>query len=1050
MNDLLPESPPSPPLAATPACLPADFACPPAAYRGKPFWSWNGKLERAELLRQLEVARAMGMGGVFMHSRTGLETPYLGSEWFDLTRACADSAAAQGLEAWIYDEDRWPSGSAGGLVTRDETFRMRSMSLRIVPEGAPIDWPAESDLLGAFLADLSGLDLRHYAPVAHGSLRRCPDGATLLLVVHEIHAPHSFYNGGTYLDTLSTDATARFLAVTHEAYARECGEHLGRSIKGVFTDEPHRGFIFCDAVAQPGASDPGLSAPYTEKLFAEFHRRFGYRLEPRLPELFFRHGGERLSPLKWHYVELLQQLFIENWARPCLDWCHDHDLLLTGHVLHEDTLAGQAVPCGSLARYYEQMDYPGIDVLGLGNRAFWVAKQVVSVARQLGKPFVLSELYGCTGWQLDFDGHKEIGDWQAVLGVNLRCHHLSWFTMAGEAKRDYPASIFHQSAWYREYHYVEDYYARLHLALAQGEPDCDVLVLHPVESLWSQIHIHWATWLQSASAPVLEVEKTFEQLFRWLTGAQLDFDYGDEEQLARLGVIETTDAVLPGPVLRLGRMRYRAVVVGGLETIRASTLRVLRDFAAAGGSVIFAGDAPSHVDAVASDTARVFAQSVTRTPWSRAALLAALRPCSAQSLRIEADAVGAAATRLLAQVRRLPGGEWFVAVVNTDRTPVGTTQLHLATTGRVEEWDCRTGETRPVASVDTGAGLAWTSDFGPLTERLFRITPDAPSDFATAPAPENLPPALIAELPGPFAYELSEPNVCVLDHARFRLGEDLSGDDEILRIDEAVRARLGWSQRSGEMVQPWCRTQTAATAEGPPLELRFSFEVAVPPPALDLLLEQPERWTLWLNDAPVAAAPLPDAFIDLCFKRVPLPVQALRPGVNELVLSTRLREDTQLEAIYLLGAFGVTLHGTTRILTPPPATLAVGDLTAQGLPFYGGVVTYLLPPPPAAVTLEIPSFAGACLKIRAHAADPGHVLGFSPHRAALPASPVGETPRLDVFLTRQNMFGPLHRLPMRQNSTGPASFRTTGPDWCYAPQLFPSGLLAAPRYLTRS
>jgi hypothetical protein len=63
MTDVLPERPPPPPLAAAPARLPADFARPPAAYRGKPFWSWNGKLERAELLRQSEVARAMGMGG---------------------------------------------------------------------------------------------------------------------------------------------------------------------------------------------------------------------------------------------------------------------------------------------------------------------------------------------------------------------------------------------------------------------------------------------------------------------------------------------------------------------------------------------------------------------------------------------------------------------------------------------------------------------------------------------------------------------------------------------------------------------------------------------------------------------------------------------------------------------------------------------------------------------------------------------------------------------------------------------------------------------------
>ncbi len=1034
----VPRPPPSRP-APAPACRPADFAHPPAAFRGKPFWSWNGKLERAELLRQLDVARAMGMGGVFMHSRTGLETTYLGEEWFELTRACADAAAAQGLEAWLYDEDRWPSGSAGGLVTRDEAFRMRSMVLRVVPPGEPIDWPAEADLLGAFLVELSGLDLRHYAPVAPGSLGRCPAEATLLLFVREIHPGHSFYNGGAYLDTLSADATARFLERTHEAYARECGDRFGRAIRGVFTDEPHRGFIFCTEVAQPGASDPGHAAPYTENLFPEFRRRFGHSLEDRLPELFFRRHGERISPLKWRYVELLQQLFIENWARPCLERCHRHGLLLTGHVLHEDSLAAQAVPGGSLARYYEQMDYPGVDVLGLGNRAFWIAKQVVSTARQLGKPFVLSELYGCTGWQLDFDGHKEIGDWQAVLGVNLRCHHLSWFTMAGEAKRDYPASIFHQSSWYREYHYIEDYYARLHLALAQGEADCDVLVLHPVESLWAQIHVNWATWLRSTSAPVLELEKKFERLFRWLAGAQLDFDYGDEDQLARLGAIETSGA---GVVLRLGLMRYRVIVVGGLETIRSSTLRLLSDFAAAGGAVIFAGEAPSHLDAAVSDAPAALARSLPEVPWSRTALLAALRFRSAQSLRVEAAGEGAA--QLLAQVRRLSDGGWFVALVNTGREPVGRARVRLAAVGRVEEWDCRTGEIREVPFVEEGGGLRWETDFGALTERLFRVSKGSSTAAGTGVACDRSAAALARDIPGPYAYELGEPNVCVLDRARFRLGEDPAGEDDILRIDAAVRERLGWAARSGVMLQPWRRER--APAEGPRLELRFAFQVAALPTELDLLLEQPERWNVMLNATAVDVAPRAEVFIDVCFKRFPLPVHALKPGENEVILTTLLREDTQLEAIYLLGRFGVLLRDSTRVLTSLPDRFEAGDLTVQGLPFYGGVVTYLLPAPASAAVLEIPSFAGACLKLRGEREEAGRCLGFSPHRALV--QPSAEPVRLEVFLTRQNMFGPLHRLPPRQDFTGPDSFRTTGSAWSDAPRLFPSGLLDAPRYLT--
>ena len=98
---------------------------PEAKYLGKPFWSWNGDLRKEELLRQIEVMKEMGFGGFFMHSRTGLITEYMGEKWFSLIRACAEYGNKLGMEAWLYDEDRWPSGTCGGLVTKNRDFRLR-------------------------------------------------------------------------------------------------------------------------------------------------------------------------------------------------------------------------------------------------------------------------------------------------------------------------------------------------------------------------------------------------------------------------------------------------------------------------------------------------------------------------------------------------------------------------------------------------------------------------------------------------------------------------------------------------------------------------------------------------------------------------------------------------------------------------------------------------------------------------------------------------------------------------------------------------------------
>ena len=62
-----------------------------------------------ELVRQVKVMKEMGLGGYFMHSRAGLITEYLGDEWFDLINAVTDAGEEEGLESWLYDEDRWPS-----------------------------------------------------------------------------------------------------------------------------------------------------------------------------------------------------------------------------------------------------------------------------------------------------------------------------------------------------------------------------------------------------------------------------------------------------------------------------------------------------------------------------------------------------------------------------------------------------------------------------------------------------------------------------------------------------------------------------------------------------------------------------------------------------------------------------------------------------------------------------------------------------------------------------------------------------------------------------
>ena len=102
-----------------------EFAAPPARFRGVPFWAWNCKVTKEKIDSQVEYFRRMGMGGAMVHPRTGLDTPYLSEEYMALVKHAAEKLRQAGMACYLYDEDRFPSGSAGGIVTRNVRFRAR-------------------------------------------------------------------------------------------------------------------------------------------------------------------------------------------------------------------------------------------------------------------------------------------------------------------------------------------------------------------------------------------------------------------------------------------------------------------------------------------------------------------------------------------------------------------------------------------------------------------------------------------------------------------------------------------------------------------------------------------------------------------------------------------------------------------------------------------------------------------------------------------------------------------------------------------------------------
>jgi hypothetical protein len=291
--------------------LPEEFRDPPAEFRPAPFWSWNDDLDEAELRRQIREMADKGWGGYFMHSRVGLITPYLSEKWHSLIAACADEAGKTKTQAWLYDEDKWPSGFAGGLVPEeDEKFRQRSLTVR--PAGAD---PAPA---GTVLKT-----------VEHEGRR-----FEIVAMVDSLGDP--WYNGACYVDLMNPDVTDRFLALTVDGYKKSVGKHFGKQVPGIFTDEP----TYCRQ--EWGAMS---RLPWTEALPRKFRESAGYDLLERVDELFFDTGDWRRT--RHDFFRTATRLFVDNFSRRYHAKCEDAGLIFTGHYMAEENISGNRSPGSS-------------------------------------------------------------------------------------------------------------------------------------------------------------------------------------------------------------------------------------------------------------------------------------------------------------------------------------------------------------------------------------------------------------------------------------------------------------------------------------------------------------------------------------------------------------------------------------------------------------------------------------------------------------------------------------------------------------------------------
>jgi hypothetical protein len=681
-------------------------------------------------------------------------------------------------------------------------------------------------------------------------------------------------------------------------------------------------------------------------------------------------------------------------------------------------------------------------------REYTTAKQAQTAAHQFGAPGVLSELYGVTNWDFDFAGHKAQGDWQAALGITVRVPHLAWAGMEGEAKRDYPASIFYQSPWFAEYHLVEDHFARVNTVLTRGKPGVRIGVIHPIESFW----LSWGP--VEANALVREDQETaFASLADWLLHGLIDFDYICESLLP-------SQCPLPKAKMsefRVGKMKYDAIVVPPMRTIRSSTLDRLEKFS---GAIIFAGDVPMLVDAVPDDRAQRLAARSTRIAFRRAQVLQALDPFR------DVEVFGSQS--LLHQLR-LDGKNRQLFFCNTDVLKSQDCTIRVRGHWGVMERNTLTGQSRPLNADCSGGWTRWQHHFDAHGHLLLTLEPGAPNKNDPSNRADSPPMVECGRLKGPVPVTLSEPNVLLLDLAEWCLDRGpWQAEEEILRVDNLVRSRLGLPPRTGNVAQPWTDKEPMPDLAEVGLRYRLFCESPVDKPSL--ALEQPDGIRILLDGKPVASK-VSGHWVDPAIKTLRLP--SLSRGHHSLEIFRPFHRRSGLEAAYLLGDFGVQLAGREVKIVAPVRHLAFGDFTRQGLPFYTGNVTYhctvngnnhpaeLAFAWPRAFRLQVlsqnerqqsgilPRTRIPLIKVKLDGKDRGAV-AFAPFRRRRGRLKPGKHP-LDItcFGNRFNVFGSLHNLNQEHlwAETCPDAWRTNGADWTYEYQIRPMGILNSPAIL---
>lgn len=950
----------------------ADFLREPEmVYRPRNYWGWLENITPEETVWQIEKMHEAGLGGYVMHARGGLTMPYMGKQWIDSVKAMIDTGKKHGMYTIVDDEHGWPSGFGAGKVNGlGEDYQLKYLLCNEAPVSATI---VDRCTLGVWRR-------KNFEKI--NDISELNSDEIVIRVYYKID-PH-------YTDNMDARVVQAFIDASYEDYKANVGDSFGNGIYGIFSDEPQTA---------------RYATPWSFIIPGLFRERYGYELLDRIYQVFY--DVNDYVKLRYDLFSLMQECFTLNYAKQLYDWCEANNLKFTGHTCLEDDFYGQIRCSLGTMPFYEYMHIPGIDWLcriALNNLTIL---QLTSAAAQLGKRRVLSEMYGCAGWNVSLEELKWIAQWQAVLGVNDQLQHLGLYSLRGSRKREYPASLFYQQPWFDKYNPYNVYFARISKLLSESSMETDLLLIHPM-------HSAWIAYNGNDSESTKALEKSFINLTDTLLSMNIAIHYGDETLMAKHGKVENG-------YLYIGNVRYSTVMLPSLLSIDESTYRLLTEFSSQGGRIILAGDAPSMLSGVKNDAVTVFCNSLEKVAPIRAELEKVISsPAYISPFNGE--------NKLIYLARRELNGRRLYYLVNNDLENDCDFRLVHKSHAPLVEYDAMTG--------DFSANAADTNNLHLDGGQAMILVED---ENAKVSASESIVFSRMLSIDGEFRIASVTDNTLTLDRCSLSFdGIKYEPEENHLTIQRRLI-------RDGFDRDIWLkfRFRADSTAAGP----------------VWLIIENPEQHEIYVNGSKICNKPC-GWVVDKCFERIPIIVC---PGDNEIVLKRRFRNppnvyrvkndptiheaesnrvtvETEIESIYIQGQFAVISNApqidsarrTTStmgdfVINVLPQKVCIDRLEKQAFPFFAGTIVlekeFELADAPEHALIEFDRPDSIITSIEINGMNTGDFI-WAPYRADISATlrKGKNTIRITLINSCRNMLGPHHNLECEPYGVGPHSY----------------------------